>query len=388
MKIVYTVATYYPHHDGVQNVTQKQAEMLAALGHEVIVICGSQNITLKEELKKGVKILRIKAQNKFIFHFGDKSSFLQFVKQECSNADALISVCMESFATNWLLNELKVLKCNKILYLHGIANFEQLSVMKLGIIGFLFRMFKRTYWKCYYALHWSKIEQYDAIIHIHEKDGSLDYVQSKGYHNNFVIYNAVERTLFEPAETQIEETYITNISNYLKNKNQKTLLKYFFKAYIPYGLILIGSINNNYYNQLVKYQKKLAHKYGDRNVKLLYQIERDETVEYIKNANAVVMTSKTEKFPLTILEAMAAGKPFISSDVGVVSFLPGGIIYHNTNDLVQALRKLATDKELGISLGREGRIYASKYLTTERHISEMLNVLNTVISATGGKNVS
>ncbi|MGN0495222.1 MAG: glycosyltransferase family 4 protein [Lachnospiraceae bacterium] len=375
MKIVYTVATYYPETNGVQTVTQKQAEALVECGYEVVVICGNKKQQCEEEVYHGVKILRIDAFNKIIFNCGDKVRFRELVKRECDNADFLITVCLLSFATNWLLDMLEELKCQKILYLHGIADFEPLQLRQLGIVQFVYRTIRKCYWKCYYAMHWNELKKFQAIIHIHEQDGSLDYVMQHGYINNYIIYNAVEDALFETEQCRTDGNYFLYIANYCNGKNQKELLQYFYEADLPCGLVLIGSEDNKYYKKLLKLKNRLQKVYTKKDVQILHHVDRKRTIEYIQHAKAIVMTSKAEQFPISILEAMAARKPFICSDVGVVSNLPGGIIYHNSKELVNALWKLYEDKEYCAILGTEGNTYAMEHLTMKRHISDMEKVL-------------
>lgn len=382
MKIVYTVATYYPQKNGVQNVTQKQAEALAECGHEVVVICGNKKNNPDEEKLNGVTILRVDAHNRFIFNMGDKNTFKLLIKRECEGADVLITVCMESFATNWILDELKEIKCKKILYLHGIANFEKLSLRSLGIGDFLYRMVKRIYWKIYYCFKLTELKGYDAIAHIHEHDASLDYFKKKGFDNNYVIYNFVGDEMFIDDDTSIEENkgnYFLNVSNYSTRKNQKFLLESYYLSNTSNGLVLIGSSDNKYYRSIVHLNSKLEKKYGRRNVEILHHITRKQTVRYIKNAFAIVMTSKLEQFPITLIEAMANKKPYITSRVGVVEYLQGGIIYDTRKDLIGALEELGNNAQYYNELGEKGYMLAKEELSISSHVNKMIDMINKVV---------
>jgi glycosyltransferase involved in cell wall biosynthesis len=65
--------------------------------------------------------------------------------------------------------------------------------------------------------------------------------------------------------------------------------------------------------------------------------------------------------PLFLLEAMSAGKPWVSTNVGSVSELRGGIISKvSTKNLTSNLLKLLNDKKLRKQLGKEG---ASQWVT-------------------------
>ena len=75
MKIVITTATYYPKTDGVQQVTQYQAEGLAKKGHEVIVITSEEEGLKEYEIYNNVEIYRINAHNFYYWHKGNKKEF-------------------------------------------------------------------------------------------------------------------------------------------------------------------------------------------------------------------------------------------------------------------------------------------------------------------------
>jgi glycosyltransferase involved in cell wall biosynthesis len=67
------------------------------------------------------------------------------------------------------------------------------------------------------------------------------------------------------------------------------------------------------------------------------------------------MTSKWEMQPLFLLEAMSAGKPWVSTNVGSVSELRGGIISKfSTKDLKSNLFKIIHEKELKNRLSKQG----------------------------------
>jgi glycosyltransferase involved in cell wall biosynthesis len=73
----------------------------------------------------------------------------------------------------------------------------------------------------------------------------------------------------------------------------------------------------------------------------------------IAAADLFLFTSRVECAPLVILEAMAAGTPWVSYDVGNVSELPGGIVVRSHAELLDtASRILNGDRP---QLGAQGR---------------------------------
>ena len=96
-----------------------------------------------------------------------------------------------------------------------------------------------------------------------------------------------------------------------------------------------------------------------------------------------MMTSKWEAFPISIIEAMASGIPFISTDVGIVKFLDGGIIAKSEEELIFCLEKFAFDEELREQYGRIGQYSARKNNKKDMKIQELSNI---ILNIKGEKN--
>ena len=86
--------------------------------------------------------------------------------------------------------------------------------------------------------------------------------------------------------------------------------------------------------------------------------------EEISNSLVVLSTSVTEVLPLTLLEAMASGTPFVATPVGAVPFLEGGICAEGVDDLSNAVLTLIDDHEVWQQLSASGRRqHAERYTT-------------------------
>jgi glycosyltransferase involved in cell wall biosynthesis len=79
-----------------------------------------------------------------------------------------------------------------------------------------------------------------------------------------------------------------------------------------------------------------------------------------------VLCSRTEIQPLSVMEAMAAGKPVIASRVGGMASLVAdgrtGILFESDDAeaLATAMRRLALNPSLAASMGREGATSAER----------------------------
>lgn len=105
---------------------------------------------------------------------------------------------------------------------------------------------------------------------------------------------------------------------------------------------------------------------------------RIQVREYLGRMDFTILTSISEGQPLTILESFAARKPVIATDVGNCreliygeegdGFGTAGILTHimNTEELAEAMRKLALSPELRREMGEIGCKRVNTYYRIEQ----------------------
>lgn len=376
MNIIFTVATYYPKTDGVQLVTQYQAEGLAKKGHKVTVITSKLEGKPDCEIHNGVEILRVDAYNFYYWHKGNKKEYQNIVLKKTRNADALVAVCLQSFSADWLLDVLPQIKCKKILYLHGMPDFK----VHISDFNNLKKLAKTTFrnirWKYFYTVHLNQIKRFDAITHLYKNDNSYKYFLSKGYKNNYVIENACNDIFFENIDYDNKKKYFIYVGNYCDRKNQELALKAFYEANLTdFGFVFIGSQKNEYCNKLISLNDSLKEQNREHNVEILYGIPREKISEYTKNAYACVISSNYEYYPITIVESLAVGNPFISTDVGIVKLLPGGVIANTKEEISYWMEFFGKNEEYKNELGKAGRNYALKNLRIETKVKALEDII-------------
>lgn len=386
MKILITVQTYYPKKDGVQNVTQYLAEGLIKKGHEVTIITSSENNSLSlEDSYNGVIIKRVNLYTKFGLSFGDKKEYQRLVLEESQKCDIMINVCTQNAFTDSIINKIKDIKCKKILYLHGSYDFRINKLCFSSFKSFINKIYKNIRWFFYYNLNHRNFIKYDKIIQIHDKTYSYSYFQKKYNIKADIIENAVSDDFFNPVvdDNFIKpfDKYLIYVANYDDNKNQKLAIREFLKSDIDsgIGLVLIGSKDNVYRRELLKYEEKLRKKYNleknSKRIKILYNIERSDISKYVSNAVLYLMTSKSEVFPISILEGMAAGIPYICTNVGVVKYFLGGVI-SSENDISYWIEKLLNNENVRKELGLLCKKYASSNYTIEDKVDKLNNIIS------------
>jgi len=108
--------------------------------------------------------------------------------------------------------------------------------------------------------------------------------------------------------------------------------------------------------------------------------KRDDIPELLSVIDLFVLTSKVEGLPNVILEAMACGKPVITTSVGgipeVIIDRESGILVspQNPNTLAEAIVDLLNDRELREKMGQQGRKIVEEKFSLERMIRDYENL--------------
>lgn len=134
--------------------------------------------------------------------------------------------------------------------------------------------------------------------------------------------------------------------------------------------------------------RKLTKRLGLKsNIDFLGYISGEEKYSYFKAVDLCVVPSRYESFGITILEAMACGKPVIASDVGNIPSLVdenSGILFESENekDIAQKIIYLLKNQDLQdrMSLNAEKRVKEFDWnkiaLKTKKIYSELIDSKN------------
>ena len=375
MNVVFSVSGYLCP-GGVQIVTRYLCEALVQNGHNVTVVSSCISGHDRQETCNGVKIVRFKEKDILKIHIGKKKEFQKYLLQKSDSIDCIITVCAQSFASEWVWEIQDRLDCTQILYMHGMRN-SKIQYAKIRDVKHFFKeILLVPWWNMYFKRNWKRIKNYDAVIHLFENDSSYNYFEANGYYNNYVINNSCDDDFFESSKDfsiqekyKIQSEYYICVANYDNNKNQIATCEAFKKAQIKdKDLVFIGSKETEYYKELTRVTT-------DSNIKILVGIPREATIKLIKGAYATVLSSKSEYFPLTIVEGMAAGKPFICTNVGVVPMIPGGVITHNINELEYWFKYYSQNPKFVKKVGEIARMYAESNLKKSDKVMQLESII-------------
>ncbi|WP_026485638.1 glycosyltransferase family 4 protein [Caldanaerobius polysaccharolyticus] len=176
---------------------------------------------------------------------------------------------------------------------------------------------------------------------------------------------------------------ILTVAELNANKNHKQIID---------SLGILKSYDNIYYlvvglGEYESYLKEYIHDKGlDNKVKLLGF--RRDIPELLCISDVFALTSMREGLPRCIMEAMAAGKPVIATDVrgnrdlvkdGINGYL---VPINDVNTTVEAIKKLVQDKDLRIKMGDEGRKIIKDY-SIDKVLKEMDEIYRIYLSEGG-----
>lgn len=112
---------------------------------------------------------------------------------------------------------------------------------------------------------------------------------------------------------------------------------------------------------------------------------REDIPELLASFDIFVLPSRSEGFGRVNLEAMAMGKPVISTNVGgipevVLDEITGILVPpRNSHELAQATIRLLNDRELRESLGREGRRRVKDHFTLQAYAQRIQEIYGEIL---------
>lgn len=362
MKIIITVESYYPLKNGVQEITQRYAEYLSKK-NEVIVITRSVDGSPEEEIYNGVKIKRVNIYTKRSLYYGNIKMYKEMLHELCFRGDIMINVCLQTVFTDCILRNLDQYECKKILYFHGMAHFSFPKIEKVDFHDICSWLLNVIRWRTFYNFNKRNISKYDAIIHLHKMDNTYKMCK-KLSNNNYVLENVahIDQTILNDGSDVIdnEKPYIM-IANYIHDKNQELALKSYYLSKSTRKLVFVGSYESKYLNRLKRIAKKYENSFPKKSIEFIVGENHTITMKRLANSYALLHSSKSEKYPVVLSEALACGVPFIATDTGITRFLDGGIICTNSREFTKAINSLEESIYLRNNLLRIGKKYSNNF---------------------------
>lgn len=361
MRILHTSNTYAPLLDGVAEVVRHISEELARRGHEVHVATRAVASQPSESIINQVHVHRFSVRGNLAAGIeGQVRKYREFVRT--GQWDIMVNHCLQTWPTDALLEDIGSFRWASLLVTHGLSTENPLFAEYYGKMPLFIR-------------------RYAAWASVSALNEESSFARQHGLPSPTVIRNGIDLREWKVAALGLREKWnlnghpwLINVSNHSPQKRHR----WFFK--LSERLRGIGAkftiVGNSHFAdnwQLGRlgirggcFYECQVRSLASRSVELRTDTTRGEVVSAIQEADLLVSTSRWEANSVVLLESMAAGTPWISTDVGSARENTGGIVVHSVEEFAGAVTKLLRDPDGRQSLGRQGRTRAAEKHDWER----------------------
>jgi glycosyltransferase involved in cell wall biosynthesis len=383
LKILIVSFTFPPELGGVAEVARTQVNGFARRGHEVSVATTFDARRTADHAPPGVKIDQFRVNGSFEAgrgYHGELAAYQEFIAHH--SADLILFHCWQNWTVDVALPALPRNAARKILLSHGVdAQLWKRHRRFPWGLGQWLRTFP-------YALRLpGRMKAFDRLVFLSARcdagrffDGWL--AKRVCPEKISVIPNGVHLgELRSPhgdfRQSQgIDSQYLAlHVASYDDRKNQLATLQDFMALNRnDVTLVFIGGEFNEYQARAAAKHDQLKRRFSRARVRFLQKIPKPMIYAAYQTADLFLLGAKYETQPLAILDAMAAGVPFISTNAGCVGEFPGGLVRGTGRATTQAIAQLLDDGELRRRLGADGRAACAEKYDWERVLDAYENL--------------
>jgi L-malate glycosyltransferase len=337
LKLVHTVERYAPLIGGAERVVQRVSEGLAARGHEVVVVTSGRH---SSETRNGVRVERFDVRGNDAQGIqGDVDAALRYVDE--LRPDVVFNYA----AQTWHADAFSARVAGPRPYRLVLAPCGFSALHDPSFAGYFDALRER-------------LPRYDGLVFHSSRYRDWDFAVGAGTPAEamHVIPNAAD----DPAPQRTNdagETVFVTVGSHVRGKGHGDFIAAVrsIAARTPARGVVVAPPRRGS-DALRGCQPRC----------LLESLRRDRPIRFVDGraegtverelaaADVFLFPSTIECAPLVVLEAMAAGVPWVSYDVGNVRELPGGVVVRGLDELVDVGARLARSPDECERLGRAG----------------------------------
>jgi L-malate glycosyltransferase len=311
LKILHTVERYHPHVGGMEEVVRQLSEKLVLLGHDVTVATG-EHPERKNSTINDVKVVSFNIKgNLALGMHGETEAYKNFLLS--SNFDIIVNFAAQQWATDIALPILSILKGKKIFVPTGFSGLYDPA------------------YASYFENMKTWMTQYQACVFPSSDYRDINFARENNIQQKYIIPNGAGADEFMPQsnidvrqQLHIPSTdfLILHVGSNTGLKGQKDAIEIFLRSKVKNATLLLIGHNNDVIRENLWKNKRLSllrlkNIFSGKKI-ILTSVSRQQTVAAYKTADLFLFPSNIECSPIVLFECMAAGLPFISTDVGNV----------------------------------------------------------------------
>ncbi len=329
LKIVHAVESYYPSIGGMQEVVRQLSERMVKNGHQVTVVTRKLS-ERTEEIVNGVIIKEFNIQGSEARGLsGEIQEYREFLLRQ--EYDVITFFAAQQWATDLALPLLTKLKAKKVFVPTGFS-----------------MLYNPVYTK-YYENIKKALHHFDMNVFLSDNYRDINFARDNGITKNILIPNGAAKDEFD-AETGFNirakynlpetEKIILHVGSYTGFKGHIEAIQLFAKAKLRNTtLLLLGNDLNKLKYDLLRRPRswKIILILLLQGKKIIMDtVSRKETVQAYKESTWFLFPSNIECSPIVLFECLAAGLPFLTTDVGnaaeIISWTEGGLLLPTDKD--------------------------------------------------------
>jgi glycosyltransferase involved in cell wall biosynthesis len=337
VKLALTVERYFPAIGGAERVVQRVAEGLAGRGHEVVVLTSGARST---ERIGGVTVERFPVGGNLVRGIdGPAGAALEHLLS--LEPEAILNYAAQTWTTD------------KSMELLDRPDRPGLVVATCG-----FSALHDPAYAGYFSTLEERLPRYDGVVVHSRRYRDYDFCAAAGVDRLHVIPNGADDPA--PADGFVRELGVdgplaVTVSSHVRSKGHADALAVMGSLAGSHGATgLVVAPPRTGLDSLRGCQLACrVRTAGRRSLRLVDGSDPRVAARAIAAAAVFLLASRIEAAPLVILEAMAAGTPWVSYDAGNVRELAGGIVVGDRDEMATAAARVLDGVADG--LGEQGR---------------------------------
>ena len=208
----------------------------------------------------------------------------------------------------------------------------------------------------------------------------VGYTEKNAFAWNNAIPRIQDKDIQEPSEVIRHEKTVISIGRPSYQKNTLLMVEVMKRVHEKHSDVKFYLVGVGFYSPMLDETKALIHQYGmDDCFVMVPWLSHAETLGYLKYAQVYLTTSLYEGLPIAVLEAMAKGKPVVSSDVignndCVKDGENGYLLPMDADRMADAVCQLLDDEALREKMGMASTELFEREFLIDNRIGELENI--------------